>query len=68
MDAFAPFNYFELGVLSHLKVAPSQLHPLSWAFVKVYQFWCDYKRRQPNFRLFFTLFGVRHNGDAVAYS
>jgi len=68
LDAFAPFNSFELGVLHHLKVAPSQLHPLSWAIVKVYQFWCEYKHRRPNFRLFFTLFGVRRNSDAIANS
>jgi len=68
LDASAPFNSFELGVLRHLKVALSQLHPFSWAFVKACQFWCEYKRRRPIFCHFFTLFGVRHNSEAVAHS
>jgi len=32
----SPFKSFELGVLRQLKMVPSQLHPLSWDFVKVY--------------------------------
>lgn len=39
LDMSNLFNGFELGFLHHLKVEPSQLRPLSWALVKVFQFW-----------------------------
>lgn len=58
LDVSAPFSNFELGMLRHLRVSTSQLHHLSWAFVKVFQVCCEYKGRRPILRLFFTLFEV----------
>ncbi|AES79140.2 hypothetical protein MTR_7g058370 [Medicago truncatula] len=43
LDMSNLFNGFELGFLHHLKVEPSQLRPLSWALVKVFQFWCAHE-------------------------
>lgn len=37
-----PFIDFKLSVFRHLKVAPTQLHPRSEAFIKVLQFWNEY--------------------------
>lgn len=31
-----PFSDFKVDVLKHLKAAPSQLHPGSWAFMRVF--------------------------------
>lgn len=35
-----PFNKFERVVLTAINVAPSQLHPNSWAFMKAFQVLC----------------------------
>lgn len=35
-----PFYDFEINVMTHLMIYPSQLHPVSWGFVKVFQHWC----------------------------
>lgn len=32
-----PFNDFEVGILNYLEITPSQLHPMSYAYVKVFQ-------------------------------
>lgn len=31
-----PFTIFEIEDLKHLSMAPSQLHPTCWAYIKVY--------------------------------
>lgn len=38
-----PFNKFLGGVLHYLMVSSSQLYHASWANVKVFQYWCEYK-------------------------
>lgn len=48
-----------LSVLNHLLIAASQLYPMSWAFVKVYQNWCEYKGNKPTMIFFFHLFKVQ---------
>lgn len=35
---YLPFDKFEVGVLSHIVIAPSQLHPVIWAYIKVFQY------------------------------
>lgn len=50
-----PFTAFEVDVLNYLMVAPSQLHPTSWAYVKAFQYWCEYLNGKPYVVLFFHL-------------
>lgn len=56
-----PFNEFEVGVLNHSLIASSQLHPVSWAFVKVFQHWCEYKGGKLTMMLVFHLFKIQNN-------
>lgn len=41
-----------------LRVAPSQLHPKAWAFVKVFQLYGENKSCKPSLELFFNLFSM----------
>lgn len=41
LNFMLPFSKIEARVLKHLKIAPSLLRPKSWAFVKVFEFWCE---------------------------
>ncbi|RDY13738.1 hypothetical protein CR513_01294, partial [Mucuna pruriens] len=36
-----PFTHFEQAVLQALNVAPTQLHPNSWAFVRAFELLCE---------------------------
>lgn len=56
-----PFNDFEVGVINHLTVAHSYLHPVRWVCVKVFQQWCEYKKSVPTLTLFFHLFNAQHS-------
>lgn len=51
-----PFTTFDVGICNYLMVAPSQLHPSSWAYVNAYQYWCEYLKGKPLATLFFHLF------------
>lgn len=51
-----PFISFEEGLLNHLASSPSQILLSSWAFAKVFRYWCDYRRVGPSVRLFFNFF------------
>lgn len=49
------FSNFEVVVLKHLKIAPSQLHLGSWTYLKVFEFYVEHKSWKPSLRLFFKL-------------
>lgn len=51
-----PFDNFEVGVLNQLLITPSQLHQMSWTYVKVSQYWYEYIQSVPTLTLFFRLF------------
>lgn len=51
-----PFTIFEIEVLKHLAMTPSQVHPTCWAYIKVYQYWCENLNGEPYVILFFHLF------------
>lgn len=44
-----------------LRLAPLQLHPVSYAFIKVFQHQCEYKGDKPIVILFFHLFKIKSN-------
>ena len=48
-----PFNDFEIGVFDHLKLAPSQLHPNSLAFLRAFEIVSAYLQIVPTLDLFF---------------
>lgn len=53
-----PFNEFEIGILSHLLITHSLVHPVRWVLIKVFQHWSEYTRKKPNVTLFVHLFKV----------
>lgn len=63
-----PYSAFELGILDHLKVAPSQLHLLGRAFVKVFQYCCEYQGTPPSLCVFFAMNQVQHKYKERAQS
>lgn len=42
-----PFTNFKYGVLTKMNVSPTQLHPNSWAFMKIFSTLCDYLNIAP---------------------
>ncbi|MED6142797.1 hypothetical protein PIB30_000996 [Stylosanthes scabra] len=51
-----PFTQFEQDVLYECRVAPSQLHPNSWGFMKAFQTACWYLYLDLSLRVFFYFF------------
>ncbi|PNY01279.1 hypothetical protein L195_g024571, partial [Trifolium pratense] len=41
------------------KVAPSQLHPNSWAFILAYEYLCEYRVVRPTLPLFLRVFNIQ---------
>jgi hypothetical protein len=65
-----PFNDFEAGVFNHLRLAPSQLHPNSLAFLRAFEIVAAYLRIIPTLDLFFHIFRIQRTkpkGDAEKY-
>jgi hypothetical protein len=65
-----PFNDFEVGVFNHLRLAPSQLHPNSLAFLRAFEVVAAYLRIVPTLDLFFYIFRIQRTkpkGDAEKY-
>lgn len=58
-----PFNDFEMSVMNNLMIAPLQLHLVSWAFAKVFQYWCEYKGGKQIMALFVHIFKTQNNTD-----
>lgn len=51
-----PFNYVEGSVFNHLLSAPSKLHPVGSVYIKVFQYWCEYKKDVSTTPFFLHLF------------
>ncbi|CAJ2668024.1 unnamed protein product [Trifolium pratense] len=54
-----PFSNFECEVFGRLKVAPSQLHPNSMAFIRAYPILCRYLDVEATVPLFFHIFKIQ---------
>lgn len=52
------FSDFEMVVIDHLKIFPSQLHLEDWAFMKVFQLRAEYESWKPSLGIFFDLFSI----------
>jgi len=47
-----PFTRFERELLTELNVAPAQLHPNSWAFIRAFSILCGYFGHTPSIDIF----------------
>ncbi|RDX75691.1 hypothetical protein CR513_44400, partial [Mucuna pruriens] len=48
-----PFSHFERAVLQVLNVAPTQLHPNGWAYVRAFELLCEDLQKAPTLGVFF---------------
>ncbi|RDX90658.1 hypothetical protein CR513_27456, partial [Mucuna pruriens] len=62
-----PFTHFERSVLRALNVAPTQLHPNSWAFVRAFELLCEDLGKAPTLGVFFWFFTPRKT-DRVGWT
>ncbi|RDX62561.1 hypothetical protein CR513_59091, partial [Mucuna pruriens] len=54
-----PFSHFERAVLQALNVAPTQLHPNSWAYVRAFELLCEDLGKAPSLGVFFWFYTVK---------
>ncbi|RDY08899.1 hypothetical protein CR513_06812, partial [Mucuna pruriens] len=54
-----PFTSFEQTILRAINVAPTQLHPNSWAFIRAFELLCEDLGRAPSLGVFFWFFRVK---------
>ncbi|KEH33519.1 hypothetical protein MTR_3g045050 [Medicago truncatula] len=54
-----PFTLFEMDVLRLLNVAPTQIHPNSWAFIRGFEILCDALDMIPSAGVFFHFYGTK---------
>ncbi|RDX87300.1 Protein CLEC16A, partial [Mucuna pruriens] len=54
-----PFTDFEQAALRALNVAPTQLHPNNWAFVRAFELLCEDMGREPSLSILFWFFSLR---------
>jgi hypothetical protein len=54
-----PFSPLAVEIFDYLKLAPSQLHPNSMAFVLAFEYLCEYKNVTPTRSLFFRVFRLQ---------
>ncbi|RDX71496.1 hypothetical protein CR513_49149, partial [Mucuna pruriens] len=54
-----PFSHFERAVLQALNVAPTQLHPNSWAYVRAFELLCEDLGKAPSLGVFFLFYTVK---------
>ena len=54
-----PFSDFQMSVLNHLDLAPSQLHPNSFAFIRAFELTCEYLNIGATLPLFFNVFHLQ---------
>ncbi|KAJ1418062.1 hypothetical protein SESBI_16185 [Sesbania bispinosa] len=63
-----PFTYFECQVLNLLNVAPTQLHPNSWGFVRAFEILCQYHNIAPSIRVFSYYFQAKLGNGPVGWT
>ncbi|KAG4994853.1 hypothetical protein JHK84_031820 [Glycine max] len=57
-----PLTAFQYAMLEHLNVAPSQLHPHSWAMVKAFEILCLFFNIRPSVLVFLFFFQMKLTG------
>ncbi|MCH99581.1 hypothetical protein A2U01_0020595 [Trifolium medium] len=59
LGVLLPFTSFECEVLRFANVAPSQLHPNSWSFVRAFEILCSALEVEPSVPVFFSFYQIR---------
>ncbi|RDX98597.1 hypothetical protein CR513_18461, partial [Mucuna pruriens] len=54
-----PFSHFERAVLQVLNIAPTQLHPNGWAYVRAFELLCEDLQKAPTLGVFFWFYTVK---------
>ncbi|CAJ2653064.1 unnamed protein product [Trifolium pratense] len=60
LSIWLPFTPFEAEILKVLNVAPTQLHPNSWAFIKAYEVMCSGFELEPSIGVFFSFYHIKN--------
>ena len=60
-----PFSRFERELLTEINVAPAQLHPNSWVFIKAFGILWGYFRQPPSVDIFLHFFEVKKHGKSL---
>ena len=60
-----PFSRFERELLTEINVAPAQLHPNSWAFIKAFGILCGYFGQPPSVDVFLHFFEIKKQGKSL---
>ena len=60
-----PFTTFERELLTEVNVAPAQLHPNGWAFVRAFQILCRHLSIPPSVDVFLHFFEVKKQGKSL---
>ena len=60
-----PFSRFERELLTKINIAPAQLHPNAWAFVKAFGVLCGFFGCTPSVDVFLHFFEVKKQGKSL---
>ena len=60
-----PFSRFERELLTEINIAPAQLHPNGWAFVKAFGVLCGFFGCTPSVDIFLHFFEVKKQGKSL---
>ena len=60
-----PFTGFERVLLTEVNMAPSQLHPNSWAFVRAFSILCNHFGHTPSVDVFLYFFVMKNPGKRL---
>ncbi|CAJ2679794.1 unnamed protein product [Trifolium pratense] len=60
LNIWLPFTAFEAEMLKVINVAPTQLHPNSWAFIKAFEVMCLGFNLDPSIGVFFSFYQIKN--------
>ena len=60
-----PFTSFERELLTEINIAPAQVHPNSWAFIRAFEILCGYLGILPSVDVFLHFFEVKKQGKSL---
>jgi len=57
-----PFSDFTIGLINHLRLAPSQIHPVAWGFIRSFELVCSHYGIPASVPVFMYLFDLIRKG------